>query len=283
MKRRKVPERPAPISAWQTTKIDVTPPPSNRVILVTGGCQGLGLEICCQMAVRRWRIAIADINAGAGPEVVKKLREIGGDAFFILVDLGTPQGPCQMVRATVEHFGRLDVLVNCAAHAVVEPFLEMTPEGWERTLNVNVRGVALANAAAGKQMKRQRSGRIINITSPASRMALSNYTAYSASKAAMDSITRAAAVALAEFNIQVNSVAPGMMDTPMQRKTEEVFAKLERCNDFDAFLARRTARIPAGRRTNCTEVSQAVVWLATEAPNYIIAERLNISGGLDRD
>src|SRR5439155_2470489 len=282
-KQPRISKRPLPMARQDAVEIETRPPPSNRVILVTGGCQGLGLEICCQMAARRWRVAVADINRSAGPKVVKKLRETGGDAFFIGVDLGSPQGPEQMVWATVRHFGRLDVLVNCAAHAVVEPFLEMTPEGWERTLNVNVRGVALANAAAGKQMKRQRSGRIINITSPASRMALSNYTAYSASKAAMDSITRAAAVALAEFNIQVNSVAPGMMDTPMQRKTEEVFAKLERCNDFDAFLARRTARIPAGRRTNCTEVAQAVVWLATEAPNYIIAERLNISGGLDRD
>src|SRR4029450_4229 len=119
---------------------------------------------------------------------------------------------------------------------------------------------ALLMAAAANQMIHQGSGRIINITSPASRMALPLYTAYAASKAALDSLTRSAAVALAKYNIQVNSVAPGMMDTPMQLKTEELFAHLEGSNDLDAFKAQRTARIPAGRRTSCSEVAKAVVW-----------------------
>ena len=96
-------------------------------------------------------------------------------------------------------------------------------------------------------------------------------------------MTRAAAVALAPFNIQVNSVAPGMMDTPLQLRTEEVFAHLEGCLDLDDFRAQRTARIPMGRRTDCSEVAQAVVWLAVEAPRYVVAERLNISGRLERD
>lgn len=90
-------------------------------------------------------------------------------------------------------------------------------------------------------------------------------------------------MALAPYNIQVNSVAPGMMDTPMQQHTEQLFAKLEGASDFEAFLAQRTARIPLGRRTDCSEVAKAVLWLATEAPSYITAERLNVSGGLDKD
>ena len=252
-------------------------------MLVTGGCQGLGREICQQMAAKCWRIAIADINREAGPDVIGELDTKGTQAIFIPVDVGSPDGPMEMVKRTVEHFGRLDVLVNCAAHAPVESFLAMTAETWERTLNVNVRGIALAMSAAGEQMKKQKGGKIINISSPASRMALPNYAAYAASKAAVDSITRAAAVALAQFNIQVNSVAPGMMDTPLQLRTEEVFAELEGCEDLETFRAQRTARIPAGRRTDCSEVAQAIVWLATEAPSYVVAERLNISGGLDRD
>ena len=250
---------------------------------MTGGCQGLGREICHQMAAKSWRVSIADINGEAGPEIVRELNAKGPEALFIPVDVGSAHGPFEIVDRTVEHFGRLDVLVNCAAHAPVESFLEMTAECWERTLNVNVRGIALAMSAAGEQMKKQKGGRIINITSPASRMALPNYAAYAASKAAVDSITRAAAVALAQFNIQVNSVAPGMMDTPLQLRTEEVFAQLEGCADLEDFRAQRTARIPVGRRTDCSEVAQAVVWLASEAPGYIVAERLNISGGLDRD
>lgn len=188
-----------------------------------------------------------------------------------------------MVEAAVRRFGRLDVLVNCAAHAVAEAFIDMSSLAWEQTLLVNVRAIALASAAAARQMIKQGRGRIINVTSPASRMALPNYTAYAASKAAVDSLTRSAAVALAPKNIQVNSVAPGMMDTPMQAKTEAIFAALEGQSDLKAFLAARTARIPLGRRTTCQEVAQAVVWLAADAPDYVTAERLNISGGLDKD
>jgi NAD(P)-dependent dehydrogenase (short-subunit alcohol dehydrogenase family) len=235
------------------------------------------------MAAKCWRVAIADINHEAGPVVIRDLKSKGAEALFISVDVGSPDGPGEMVKRTVKHFGRLDVLINCAAHAPVEPFLGMTPESWEKTLNVNVRGIALAMSAAGQQMKKQKGGRIINISSPASRMALPNYAAYAASKAAVDSLTRAAAVSLAQFNIQVNSVAPGMMDTPLQLRTEEIFAQLEGCANIETFRAQRTARIPVGRRTDCSEVAQAIVWLATEAPSYIVAERLNISGGLDRD
>lgn len=235
------------------------------------------------MVAQKWHVAMADINEAIGPQVAEELKAQGGDILYIPVDLGTSHGPYEMVQRTIDHFGRLDVLVNCAAHAPVEPFIGMTPEAWERTLNVNVRGVALAVSAAAQQMKKQKGGRIVNITSPASRMALPNYAAYAASKAAVDSVTRAAAVALAQFNIQVNSVAPGMMDTPLQLRTKETFAQLEGCDDLEQFRAQRTARIPVGRRTDCYEVAQAVVWLATDAPSYIVAERLNISGGLDRD
>jgi len=143
--------------------------------------------------------------------------------------------------------------------------------------------VALACAAAGRIMRGQRSGRIVNITSPASRMALPNYLAYAASKAGVDAVTRAAAIALAPFGVLVNSVAPGMMDTEMQRSTEADLARLDGRSDLPAFLAERTRRVPLGRRTDCDEVAAGVVWLALDAPPYVTAERLNLSGGLDKD
>ena len=132
----------------------------------------------------------------------------------------------------------------------------MKAETWDRTLALNVKALALGCAAAGRIMMQQKSGRIINITSPASRMALPNYTAYAASKAAVDAITRAAAVALAPHGIRVNSLAPGMMDTPMQRVTEEQLARIENRNDIEKFLAERTARIPVGRRIEPEEVAK---------------------------
>jgi NAD(P)-dependent dehydrogenase (short-subunit alcohol dehydrogenase family) len=114
-------------------------------------------------------------------------------------------------------------------------------------------------------------------------MALPNYAAYAASKAAVDSITRTAAVALAPRGVRVNSLAPGMMDTEMQRSTEATMARIDGREDFEAFLAERTARIPLGRRAEIAEVAASVVWLALDAPDYLVAERLNMSGGLDKD
>ena len=257
--------------------------PNLRTILVTGAAQGLGREICLQMAARGWRTVVADLNPDAGEACALECQRLGADSIYIRVDLATAEGPVHMVEAAVRHFGQLDVLINCAAHATAEAFAEMTATAWEQTLLVNVRAIALATAAAARHMSERGCGRIINITSPASRMALPNYAAYAASKAAVDSLTRSSAVALAAKNIQVNSVSPGMMDTPMQMKTEALFAALEGRTDMEAFLAGRTARIPVGRRTTCEEVAQAVVWLAADAPDYVTAERLNISGGLDKD
>ena len=175
------------------------------------------------------------------------------------------------------------MLVNNAGYGGIEAFLDMTEAMWDRTLAINVKALALACAAAGRVMREQRAGRIVNITSPASRMALPNYAAYAASKAGVDSVTRAAAVALAPYGVTVNSVAPGMMDTEMQRSTEADLAKLEGREDIEAFLAERTRRVPLGRRTDCETVAAAVIWLALDAPDYVTAERLNISGGLDKD
>jgi pyruvate/2-oxoglutarate/acetoin dehydrogenase E1 component/NAD(P)-dependent dehydrogenase (short-subunit alcohol dehydrogenase family) len=250
------------------------------VVLVTGGAQGLGAAVCRQMAARGWVVAVADINE-AGAKVVAAA--CGDAAFPVAVDLASADGPAWMVAETVRRVGRLDVLVNCAAVAPAEAFLDMTAGAWEQALLVNVRATALAMAAAGRVMKDQGGGRIITATSAAARMALPNYAAYAATKAAVDSLTRTAAVALAKYGIRVNSLSPGMMDTPLQERTEAIFAQLEGRADLAAFKAERTARIPLGRRSDPEEMAAMVVWLATEAPDYMTAARLNVTGGLDKD
>jgi NAD(P)-dependent dehydrogenase (short-subunit alcohol dehydrogenase family) len=250
------------------------------VVLVTGGAQGLGAAVCRQMAARGWTVAVADVNA-AGAQAVAAA--CGDAAFAVAVELADGDEPAQMVAETVRRAGRLDALVSCAAVAPAEAFLDMTAEAWERALLVNVRAVALAMAAAGRVMQEQGGGRIVNVTSAAARMALPSYAAYAATKAAVDSLTRAAAVALAPNGIRVNSLSPGMMDTPLQERTERVFCDLAGRDDLEAFKAERTARIPLGRRSDPEEMAAMVVWLATEAPDYMTAARLNVTGGLDKD
>ena len=252
--------------------------------LVTGAAGGLGREVAVQLAARGCAVAIADINAeglAETAELVQRSRcetrlKIAGD--FTLE--GAPEAAVQKV---VDRWGGIDVLVNNAGYGVIEPFLDATFKAWTRTLALNVTALAMACKAAGRVMRDQRSGRIVNITSPGSRMALPDYTAYTASKAGVDSITRAAAVALAPYGVLVNSLAPGMMDTEMQRSTEIDLARVNGRNDLQAFLDERTRRIPLGRRAEISEVAEAVVWLALDAPSYMTAERLNMSGGLDKD
>ena len=254
-----------------------------KVALVTGAGGGLGREVALQLAARGVCVAVADINAVGAEETASLCEARGPAAFAIQSDLTAP-GACQaLVDRVHAEQGRIDILVNNAGFGGIEAFLDMTEALWDRTLAINLKALALLTAAAGRAMREQRSGRIVNVTSPASRMALPNYTAYAASKAGVDAVTRAAAVALAPYGVLVNSVAPGMMDTEMQRSTEADLARLEGRADLGKFLAERTARVPLGRRTDVETVAGAIVWLALDAPDYITAERLNVSGGLDRD
>jgi len=249
------------------------------VALVTGAGSGLGRAVALALARRGCIVAVADIDAvGAGATAA-----LCDGGIAVPGDLTAADEPDATIDAVAKKFGRFDILINNAGFGGIENFFEMTPRLWDRTLAINLRTVALACAAAGRIMRAQRSGRIVNITSPASRMALPNYLAYAASKAGVDSVTRAAAIALAPFGVLVNSLAPGMMDTEMQRSTEADLARLDGRGDVQAFLDERTKRIPLGRRTDCDEMAQGVVWLALDAPPYVTAERLNFSGGLDKD
>jgi len=248
--------------------------------MVTGAASGLGRAVALGLVARGCAVALVDIDAAGIGEV---MAEAGGGAVAIAQDLTAPGGPGAAVARAIAALGGLDIVVNNAGYGAGEAFLELDEAIWDRTLDLNLKATAFICSAVGRHMKDAGGGRIVNVTSPASRMALPNYMAYAASKAGVDAVTRAAAVALAPFGVRVNSVAPGMMDTPMQRITERQLAALEGRNDIEVFLEERTRRIPIGRRVDISVVAESVVWLALDAPEYITAERLNVSGGLDRD
>jgi 3-oxoacyl-[acyl-carrier protein] reductase len=249
--------------------------------LVTGAGGGLGRAVTLALASRGCAVVALDMNGAAAEETAA----CSGAGLItpLILDLTAPGAAELAVAESIDALGGLDIVVNNAGWGIGEAFLAMTEASWDRTLDLNLKAVALICAASGRHMKTRGSGRIVNVTSPASRMALPNYLAYAASKAGVDAVTRAAAVALAPFGIRVNSVAPGMMDTAMQQVTERQLATIEGRDDIDAFLTERTRRIPIGRRTDVETVAGMIVWLALDAPDYLTAERLNISGGLDKD
>jgi NAD(P)-dependent dehydrogenase (short-subunit alcohol dehydrogenase family) len=227
---------------------------------------------------------LVDIDEAGLRSAQRECAAQADSSLSLALDLTASDSAARIVEGAVRQFGRLDILVNCAAIGQADPFHNMSAALWERTFAVNVTGLmALTLAAANEMIKRHSKGRIVNITSPGSRMALPNYAAYAASKAAVDSFTRTAAVALARYGIKVNSVAPGMMDTEMQRSVEAEMARLEGRTDVEAFLQERTNRIPLGRRAEVSEVVDSILWLALDAPDYVVCARLNVSGGLDKD
>lgn len=254
-----------------------------KTALVTGGATGLGREVAIRLADRGIAVAIADRNERKLDETIAGLAGTRGIHLPIAVDLTTDGAPERVIRQCCEKWGHLDLLVNNAALGEIEPFFESTAKLWNLTLAINVTALLMLTVSAGRHMRERRSGRIVNLTSPAARMALPNYAAYAASKAAVDSATRSAAVALAPFGVLVNSVSPGMMDTEMQRITEARLAEVEKRPDLDQFLEERTRRVPLGRRAEISEVADVVIWLLLDAPSYVTAARLNASGGLDKD
>jgi 3-oxoacyl-[acyl-carrier protein] reductase len=253
---------------------------SGKTVLVTGGARGLGRSVALAFAKQGANVAIADIDGPTALQTARSLSELNQRICVIATDICSHESAKSTVRQTVADLGGLDILVNNAAVASVEPFLEISESEWDRIFSVNVKAVLFCTQAAAWVMKERGGGKIINVTSPASRMALPLYTAYAASKAAVDSITRSSALALAQYNITVNSVAPGRMDTDMQRMTEEKFAAHAGVS-FDTYVKSRTQDIPLGRRTSPEEVADAVLWLASPQSDYITSHRLSISGGLE--
>ncbi len=226
-------------------------------------------------------MAVLDINRAGAEETASAC---GGDAVAIVDDLTRDGAPDDAIRGVVDRWGGIDILVNNAGYGAIEPFLEMTAALWQKTL-------ARERHRAGARLRRRwsrhdaRSAPDASSTSPRPPRAWRCPTTPPMRRARRPStlITRAAAVALAPFGVLVNSIAPGMMDTEMQRLTEAKLAEIEGRNDLQAFLDERTRRVPLGRRVEPAEVACGVVWLALDAPDYITAERLNLSGGLDKD
>jgi NAD(P)-dependent dehydrogenase (short-subunit alcohol dehydrogenase family) len=253
---------------------------SGQVVLITGAAQGLGLATASSYARRGAKLTLVDLNQDSLNAAAAELQKGGSECIAIAADIATAGAAHRIVQQATQHFGRLDILINNAAVSSVEALLDVTEREWDKVFSVNVKALFFLLQAAARSMKDTGGGRIVNVSSPATRMTLTNYTSYATSKAAVDYITRTAAAALGVYGITVNAVAPGRMDTPMQRITEEANAAAAGL-DLRAYMESRTVDIPLRRRTTPEEVAEGIVWLTTQTARYVTGNRLNISGGLE--
>ncbi len=257
-------------------------PFKGQVVLITGAAQGLGKAAALAFASRGAAVALVDMNEAALNDTASELRGAGAQCAVIAANITSPGAPAAIVQKTIAQLGRLDILINNAAASSVEALLDVTEAEWDKIFAVNVKALFFLLQAAARVMKDSGGGRIVNVSSPGTRMTLTNYTSYATSKAAVDYITRTAAANLGVYGITVNAIAPGRMDTPMQRITEESNAAAAGI-DLKTYIQSRTVDIPLRRRTSPEEVAEGIVWLATQTASYVTGNRLNISGGLELD
>jgi len=253
-----------------------------RIALVTGAGRGLGRATALLFAREGADLVAVDVDAAAAKETAEQVLALGRRSAAVTADLAEPAAGAGAVAEAVERFGRLDVLVQAAAVLDVEGLLEVTAAAWDRAFAVNARGLFFTLQAAARVMARQGGGRIINISSPASRLPLPLLAVYAATKAAVDSLTRSAAAALAAHRITVNSIAPGRMETPMTERLDRSIATLTG-RDYAELHTERARAIPLGRRAEPEEVAEAALWLAGPAARYVTGCRVNVSGGLELD
>ena len=243
--------------------------PSSRVALVTGGAKGIGAEVCRSLCARGFKVWVADLDLPQAQSLATELRQGGGRAEAIALDVGQP-GSVEAAFAHVDaHDQRCDVLVNSAGIAKVFPFLDFPLANFVDTLNVNVTGTLLCAQHAARLMLRHRWGRIVNIASVAGLRAVgTGRTAYGTSKGAVVALTRQMAVELAEHGITANAVCPGPVDTPMTRVLHT-----------EQFRAEYAKAIPMARYGNTQEIAAAVMYLCSEEASYTTGVALPVDGG----
>ncbi|MGD9711467.1 MAG: L-iditol 2-dehydrogenase [Thermomicrobiales bacterium] len=250
-----------------------------RTAIVTGGGSGIGRAICLRYASEGASVVVADLQLDAAQAVTAEITAAGGKALPVGVDVRKQDQVAEMIDITVETYGQVNILVNNAGVGKIIPFFETTEADWNLMFDVNCKGLLWCSQAAAKQMVDQaQGGKIINLASQAGRRGEALVLAYCASKAAVISMTQSMALALAPHKINVNAIAPGIVDTPFW---VEVDKQLARLLNMEVGEPKRTftKSIPMGRIEQPEDLTGAAVFLASSDSDYVTQQCLNVDGG----
>src|SRR3954454_4276598 len=229
----------------------------SKVAIVTGAAMGIGKAAAVALSREGARVAVADIDEAEGAATVEEISSAGGEAFFQHTDVQISADVEALVRATVERWGKLDILFNNVGVAIAGSVTDISEEDWNRVLNVNLTSVWRGMKYAIPEMIKQGGGSIISTSSVQALLGFTDYAGYAASKGAINALTQQAAIDYAKHKIRINAVAPGTIMTPMN---ERIFA----ASDDPQGLTDSWNRMhPLGRFGWPAEVAAAVVFLAS--------------------
>lgn len=238
----------------------------NKVAIITGAKQGIGLGIALAFAKEGCNIVISDLQQAECEKAAKKIQKFGVKTLAIACDVSKKNDVDNLVNETTKKFGKLDILVNNAGIFPFVSFSEMTEEDWDKVLDTNLKSIFLCSQAAIKKMKA--GGKIVNISSIASLVGFEGLVHYCASKAGVNGMIRALALELAGKKINVNAVAPGVIETPGAAK-----------GMTDDVKKGTIGTIPWKRMGTPDDIAQATVFLASDKSNYITGQVLVVDGG----
>ncbi len=254
-----------------------------QVAIVTGGGRGIGRAIALRLAQEGCQVAVADLDGGTAAQVADEVREQGGQALPLQVDVTRKEEVQQMVSQTSDQLGDLRILVNNAGIGAIAPLLETDEETWDALMNVNAKSVLLCSQAAAHQMIEQGGGgRIINNASGAGKIAPGKNMplgAYAASKHAVVALTKQMGLELSDHGILVNCVCAGIVDTPMWDLIDRETAARQGA-PVGSIKAQAVAGVPLGRIQQPEDVANLVAFLASADAAYMTGQTYNVSGGL---
>jgi NAD(P)-dependent dehydrogenase (short-subunit alcohol dehydrogenase family) len=252
---------------------------SGKVAIVTGAGAGIGRAVATALASSGAKAMVSDDNAETAATTAGEIIAKGGNARHTRTDVTKSSDITSMFEKTVAAFGGVDILVNNAGVLSNINIVDLPEEEWDRVQSVNLRGTFLCTKAAARQMITQgRGGRIVNIASEAGKAPFASGAHYSASKAGVIAFTRAAALELAPYKINVNSVCPGNVDTGFFRKSVSDEAKMLGVTDSER-LNHYMNLIPLRRLETPEDVANAVVFLCSDEASYVTGEDFNVTGG----
>ncbi|MDB4894877.1 MAG: 3-oxoacyl-(acyl-carrier-protein) reductase [Firmicutes bacterium] len=246
---------------------------ANRVAFLTGAGRGIGAGTAKVLAAQGCAVAISDMDLGPAEETAAEIRALGGKAIATACNV-TDKGQMEAaVQRTVAEFGKLDILVACAGITRDSLLHKMSEDDWDGVMDTHLKGTFLAVQAAQKHMVEQKYGKIV-LTSSTSALGNRGQANYSAAKAGMQGLTKTLAIELGPFNINVNCVAPGFIETRMTRATAERMGI-----DFEEMKVKAAAAIPLRRVGQPEDLGNVIAFLCSDESSYVSGQVIYVAGG----